>query len=293
MVSGLDEPGERQRLAAALRALRRDAGLSGEGLAGLLGWSQSKVSKIENGRTRPAVADVMAWADATGAGEEARSALVGLVEAASAQTVSWWASHRAGLAARQREVAEVEARTVRLWNFQPAVVPGLLQTAGYARRVLALADVSGQRDVAAAVTARLERQAVLYDEGRQFEFVLTEAALRWRPGPPGLLLAQLDRLLSMATLPNVRLGVVPWDREAAAAPANGFTVFDTGEEAVVLVETLSTESFLTGERHLEVYRQAFDRFREAAFFGEDAATAITTIKQHSYSKIQGRDRDGS
>jgi Domain of unknown function (DUF5753) len=89
---------------------------------------------------------------------------VGLAEAASAHTVSWWVSHRAGLAARQREVAEVEARSVRLWNFQPVVVPGLLQTAEYARRVLALVDVSGQRDVAAAA-ARLERQAVLYDEG--------------------------------------------------------------------------------------------------------------------------------
>jgi hypothetical protein len=120
---------------------------------------------------------------------------------------------------------------------------------------------------------------VLYDEGRQFEFVLTEAALRWRPGPVGLALGQLDRLLSIATLPNVRLGVVPWDREVAAVPANGFTVFDTGEEAVVLVETLTTESLLTGERHLEVYRDAFARFREAALFGPDAATAINTVRQ--------------
>jgi len=131
------------------------------------------------------------------------------------------------------------------------------------------------------VTARLERQAVLYDEGRQFEFVLTEAVLRWRPGPPGLLLAQLDRLLSMATLPNVRLGVVPLDREAAAVPANGLTVFDTAEEAVVLVETLTTESFLTGERHLEVYRQAFARFRDAALFGPDATAAITPSNNNS------------
>ena len=77
--------------------------------------------------------------------------------------------------------------TVR--NFQPGIIPGLLQTADYALRIMEIANIQGAVDLADAVNVRLARQEALYDQGRHFEFIMTESALRWRPGPPELLSA--------------------------------------------------------------------------------------------------------
>ncbi|SRR5216683_4647440 len=267
---------ERRRLAASLKDLRRAAGLSGEQLGAALGWSQSKVSKIENTRTRPAIADVEAWANVTRAGSELRAELIALADLIAVDVQSWRAVQEAGLTRRQQEMAEIEAATTHLRNFQPALIPGLLQTAEYTRRVLTLSDVSEQRDVPSAVAARLERQTVLYDQGKQFDFVLTEAALLWRPGPPELMHAQMDRLLSIETLPNVHVGVVPFGREATALYANGFTIFEVPDDPIVLVEILTTDLMLSDTRDLSAYREAFGRLQDAAVTGQEARQLINS-----------------
>ncbi len=94
----------------------------------------------------------------------------------------------------QRTSGPAAARLIR--NFQPTVIPGLLQTAEYTRSVLALGKTT---DRAAALAARLERQQVLHEPGRRFEFVISEQVLRWAPGPLAQA-GQIDRLLSLMTL---------------------------------------------------------------------------------------------
>jgi transcriptional regulator with XRE-family HTH domain len=264
------------QLIAELKRLRESMGLSGQRLGELLGWSQSKVSKIENGRTRPSVADVTAWARAANADADTTTALLSLADTVSTDTRGWSARH-GSLAARNLEIGQAEAEIAHLQNFQPAVMPGLLQTAEYARRVITMLDVSGQRDVAAAVNARMQRQAILYNQEKQFSFILTEGALRWRPGPPDLMLAQRDRLLSVSTLPNVTVGVLPDDQEAVALYANGFTILDVPDAPFVLVETLTQELQLHEEGDLQVYREAFARLREAALTGPAAAEFIQHV----------------
>jgi transcriptional regulator with XRE-family HTH domain len=267
----------RQQLLSELKRLREEKGLSGQRLGEVLQWSQSKVSKIENGRTRPSVADIEAWAQACGAGEARTADLVSLAESALTEARTWGPRHGT-LAARNREIAQSEQAATHLQNFQPAVFSGLLQTADYARRVIAMLDVAGTRDVAAAVAVRVERQTVLYDPAKRFEFLLTEGALRWRPGPHALMLAQLDRLLSIATLPNVTIGVLPFSREAVALYTNGFTIFDIPDEPYVLVETLTQELRLHEAGDLETYREAFARMRAAAATDADAVEVIQHIR---------------
>ncbi|MBV9846091.1 MAG: helix-turn-helix transcriptional regulator [Kutzneria sp.] len=265
---------EHRRLMEALRDLRCQAGLSGEQFGHTLGWSQSKVSKIENGRTKPSIDDVTTWVNRTNAAPEWRTELLELAQSVANEARSWSTAHEAGLAERQREIADVEAATVHLRNFQPAIVPGLLQTADYARRVLTLADVSGQRDIPTAVANRLERQTVLYKQDKQFDFVLVEGALRWRPGPDELMHAQMDRLLSLETLPNVSLSVIPFDSEATSLYLNGFTIFDVPDDPAVLVETLSHEFWLNDTSNLTSYRHVFDDLSEAAVTGQRAHELI-------------------
>jgi transcriptional regulator with XRE-family HTH domain len=267
---------DRRRLAAELRRLRETRGLSGQRLGDLLGWSQSKVAKIENGRTRPSAADVEAWAAATSASDEVRAELAALAESVATESRPWSSRHGT-LSARNLEIAQVERDATHLQNFQPAVFPGLLQTADYARRVISMLDVAGQRDVAAAVAARVERQAALYDQGKRFEFVLTEGALRWRPGPPELVLAQLDRLVSVMTLPNVTIGVLPYSQQQAVLHTNGFTIFDVPGDPFVLVETLTQELHLHGDDDLATYRGVFARAQDSAACGPDAILFVRQI----------------
>lgn len=261
-----------RQLVAELKRLREGADLSGHRLADALSWSQSKVSKIENGRTRPAVEDVQQWANATGANAETLADLISLTEEVAAEPRAW-----SGLADRNKEIRQVEVETTHLKNFQPAVVSGLLQTADYARRVMALIGVSTPEEVSAAVAVRLDRQAVLYDQSKKFEFILTEAALRWRPGSPAMMLAQMDRLISLSTLPNVTIGVLPLNQEASLLHTNGFTIFEGIRKPFVLVEALSDERRLDDEQSLTLYRDAFTKAREHALTDAEAVTFVRRL----------------
>ena len=260
-----------QRIAALLRGLRDGAGMTTYQLADALGWSQSKVTRLENGRTQATAEDAEAWAQATGAPKSVRDELSSLAYAAFTEARSWRSSHRGGLAARQREMGEMDRSATEILHFQPSVIPGLLQTEHYARRLLTMVDVSRRGGIDAAVTARMNRQAILREPGRHFSYVLTEGALRWRPGPKALMEEQLGRLLAAASLPAVSLGIIPFDREARVAYLHGFAIFRGADAPVVLAEGYTKEDFLADPRDIEVYESIFAQLRESTLTGNAAA----------------------
>jgi len=256
------------------------AGLNGYQLAEQVGISQSKVSRIEAGSAVPTVQEAGAWARAVGASDEVLADLVRRTEAALTEVERWRMALRHGLPHIQAEVRALEANARRISNFQPSLVPGLLQTAEYARRVFTLADVVGGQDYASAVAARVSRQEILFDEDRRFEFLVTEGALRWRPGPPKLLLAQLDRVGSVATLSNVSIGLIPQDVEATAVASHGFVIYgdrEDDEEPFVRVEVIHGELTVSDPEDVAIYRERFSRLGSAAVFGEDARTLLARI----------------
>jgi transcriptional regulator with XRE-family HTH domain len=270
----------RRELAARLKSLRRDSGLSAERLAGELGWSQSKVSKIENGRTRPTAGDVGSWLDALIVARNARKELLELALAAETEATTWRALYSKGFDQRQRHYAQLESDAAALLIYQPSVVPGLFQTADYARRVLSLLGVINPSEIGAAVVARLERQTVLYDAGKSVDSVITEAALRWRPASTSVSLAQLDRLQSLATLPNVQIGIVPLDVTDGQVPLNQFVLFKLGEGLdIVTVETYTAEVSITDRESVAAYEAIFNRHRASALYGEDALGLIDRVRR--------------
>jgi transcriptional regulator with XRE-family HTH domain len=270
----LIQEGARRQLGSKLLELRRRAGLSGADLARLLNTNQPRISRIETGRTVPSVDDVRAWAEATQATPEEVADLGDLVRRLATETTSWRILHRLGLTQRQREIGELERAATAISTFQPTMVPGLLQIADYARRVMAQGNPSSQADLAEAVAQRIERQTVLYDQRKRFEFIITEGALRWRPGPPELMAAQLDRLVSVASLPNVSLGVLMLHQEAPDAYLHPFVIFELDDDALITVETLSAELQINEPQEMEVYRRTLERYRGAALWGEEALHAI-------------------
>src|SRR5208282_2701091 len=125
-----------RRLGLALRGLRLDAGLTGQQLADRAGLSQSTVSRIELGQAVPTISDIERWVRVTRASGEQEAELRALAEAAAVETISWRKAVRRGLPDLQQDVRELEASAATLLNFQPTIIPGLLQTADYARQIV-------------------------------------------------------------------------------------------------------------------------------------------------------------
>ena len=225
----------------------------------------------------PSLDDVRAWAKACDATPDEVQHLAGLVRQLATEATSWRILHRLGLAERQREISELESLATTVQVFQPTMIPGLLQVADYARRVMSHGNPSLQSDIGQAVARRLERQTILYNQGKGFEFILTENAVRWRPGPPELMRAQLDRLVSMASLPNVQVGIIPLDREALDAYLHPFVIWELGKsETLVTVETLSVLVQVHESEEVAIYQRTLERYRQSAIWSDEAVRWIQT-----------------
>jgi transcriptional regulator with XRE-family HTH domain len=271
---------KRRRLAAELRVLRDMSGVSGRDLAQRIGISQSKVSRIEAGTAQPSVAEITAWAGAVGASDETGRLLAALAEVARSEVDNWQAA-LAGRHQIQDEIREREAAARRVRAFQPALVPGLLQTPAYAQRVFTMFRSSVPRiSVAAAVAARLDRQLALYEDDRHFEFLLTEGALRWRPGPSRLVIAQLDRIAMVSTLDNVSVGLIPGSVEAEAPYLQGFSLADdgdAGDDAFVMIELDHGWITVTAADEVAIYRNRWSTLRKTAVFGDEAQALLQAL----------------
>jgi transcriptional regulator with XRE-family HTH domain len=272
----------RAQLGRELKHLREFAGLNGRDLAARirdsgLDMSQSKVSRIESGAATVTRPEVQAWADATDAARDTRERLMELAEAAFTELAVWRNAVRAGKRHLQDQVRAREATAHTIRNFQPTVVPGLLQTPEYAHWMIPLADLACVIDHAASAVARLKRQPALFDTDRQFEFLIGECALHWNPAPStDLLVAQLDRVASLAAMDNVHIGVLPIDGQAVAAPWNNFAIYE-GDETVVMVELIHAGVRIADPEDVELYRGLYDRLRARAAKGPDAVALIQRI----------------
>lgn len=279
MVSGRNAPvtsvqQAREALGGRLREVRRRSGLTGAVLAERLNWPHSKVSKLENGRQTPSDADVRAWCSACPPiGETEVEGLLAALHTLEARHAEWRRLLRGGAHGHQDTLTRLYAKARTIHNFECNVVPGLLQTSEYARAVLTevITSLGLANDVDDAVAARLARQQIIYSPGRRFHFVITEAVLRYRFAPPPVMLAQLDRLISATTLPNLRFGVIGFGTAYPRIPDHGFWLFD---DRLVQVETLSAELNLMQPDEIRAYTTAFRQFASIAFYGEQARAVI-------------------
>lgn len=259
-------------LAERLYRLRKEAKLTGDQLAGRLGWGKTgrpKISKIENGKQLPSAGDIEAWAAACGHPEAARG-LLDLRADVEAVHHSWRGRLRGGHAAVQDDYDRRVRAATEIRNSVPTLIPGLLQTAGYARAIMThVAELWDTADIDAAVEARMRRQEVLYDQSKTFEFVITEAALRLLPCPLQVMAGQLDRLLSL-DLDNVTLGVIPMGVQLAVPSFTDFLLLD----GRATVETHVSEDEV-GEAESVAYERIFGMLMAEAVTGDEARRLIT------------------
>jgi transcriptional regulator with XRE-family HTH domain len=265
----------RNALGKRLRELRQHAKLSGRQLAELLSWPSSKVSKLENAKQTPSDEDIQVWAVATSS-EGETEALLASLHTLEIQHAEWQRQFRVGLRPHQHEIAELDAKTHVFRVFEPSTIPGVLQTADYARARFAEGAIlfKTPNDVDQAVQTRMKRQDLLYWRDKRFHFVLTEAALRYRRCSAEVLLVQLDRLMSLSTLPNVKLGIIGFDTQYVVGPWHAFWLRDKDR---VTVETFSAELNLAQPQEVELYGTVFEQLAAVASYGRSARAIITRV----------------
>lgn len=264
---------------ARLRTLREQAvpRLSGTALAARLGWAQSKVSRIETGKQLPTDEDVIAWCQAVDADDRTHAELVAQLRAVQAEYASLRRQLRDGMRAKQADFLDLEQHSATIRVFEPVIIPGLLQTAEYARHRLMESVTRFGADVAdlpATVRERLRRQEILYDEGRQIQFLITEATLSYRLAPPPVMRGQLDRLLTLAGLDTIELRVIPFSATFATAPLHGFWIFD---DALVQAETYMAELVLREPQQVQAYAAVFDDLWALGLHGQHATDLVATV----------------
>ncbi|MEU9887065.1 helix-turn-helix transcriptional regulator [Sphaerisporangium sp. NPDC051011] len=253
-----------------VRRLRRDAGLTGKELARRVGVGQPTISRIETGGLLPTPETVDRLSAALGLRPADRVELDALV----ARLRDEVSRLRGGLAGRESADAARVRSATEIVCFSSAMIPALLQTAEYARLALTVGRAVDEEDAAKAAAIRVQAQAVLFEDGRRFSFVLTEGAVRTWPGSPSLMVAQLDRLIQVSTLEHVRLGVVPWSVEAPAFPLHGFTIFDG---AVSVAEVFTGDAVVTDPGDVAAHREVLDAFAGVAVYGDALRSLLADI----------------
>lgn len=263
----------RLALGDELRLLRESAGISGKRLAEQLGWQASKVSRIENAKQAVVDSDLVALGRALGLFEEPVEELRNELRAIRIEEARWNKQLRVGHRPVQDRVAEAEQAAQHIRVFSIMIVPGLLQTAEYARHIfLSRSEQLGSPpDTDDAVRARMDRQQVLYDEGKQIDLLMTEAALQHPVAPPNVMLAQIDRLITLQGLPTLRFGIIPFGRRVPAAVAHNFVMKDD----VVTVELINTEVTTREPGDVQLYRDYLSKLWEQAAEGDEARSILT------------------
>jgi Domain of unknown function (DUF5753) len=200
--------------------------------------------------------------------------LIATVRSIDTMFVEWRRQLRSGTKLRQEESIRFEAETRTFRVFEPFLIPGLLQTAEYARTMLSrFVEFYGlPDDVEGGIQARMERQQILYQGDRSFHLVFCQTALSIGVAEDDVLAGQIDRLLALSSLARVHLGVIPTRATHKFLPLHGFWILDSRE---VRVETISAEVKLTQPREIALYAKAFDRFATSAVYGQTARKLMT------------------
>lgn len=262
------------QLGTALRALREASGKEAKAVARSALMSPSKLSKIENANLLPSATDVERILTAIGVSDAIKAEYTEAARAATTEATAWRLLKRAGIHKGQHAAKALEAQMALLRLFQPALVPGLLQTPEYIRAILQRHDLS-EDALARTISGRLERQAVLFDSTKNLRFVITEAVLRWRIVPPPMMAAQLDRIVSMSRLAHVDIRVVPLSAPQTDIANHAFVVRD---DRMVTVETVHAEIVVTDPRDVEMYVRKFEGFERAAVSGDEMRSLVEGIR---------------
>lgn len=273
------EEAHRIQVGMELRRVRERIGMSGVQVAAALGWSQSKVSRIEAGRLGTSLNDLSALLNFYGLPEEVRAELLSTAVAGDGLPGAWIV-RAGGVPRRQGEVAAVESRVRRIRQYAALLVPGLLQVEPYMRAVAAAGGFDQADDI---ITRRKTRQELLRSaHAPRYEVVLDERALTRWPGDGLVMADQAEGLAAAAALPNVAVRLLPSGggaRVVGVAPFLIYDFLDSITPSVVMLESQTADTYLSAREDVDAYVAMFEGLVSEALTPEDSGTRFRSMQQ--------------
>ncbi len=254
----------RRRLGMELRRLREQAGVTIDNVADRLEFSASKVSRIETGQTGASATDVRNMLTVYGVQGTTVDELVQV--AREARQRGWWLRYGHVLTGAY---VGLEAGATAIRAYEAQLVPGLMQTEDYARRVIrATRPTIGDEELDSRIRVRTIRQSLL-DQNEPIDFwaILDEAVFYRMIGTKAIMRTQLDKLVAISERPNVTLQVLPFVVGAHAGLDGTFAILEYEEIAdldVVFAENAAGGLFLEKDDELQRYKFIFDRLQATA-----------------------------
>ncbi|UUU33195.1 helix-turn-helix domain-containing protein [Streptomyces sp. CA-210063] len=287
MASNVNPTVRRRRLGMELRRLREQKGMTAEEVAERLLVSQSKISRLENGRRSISQRDVR---DLCGVYEVEDQRLVDslMQMAKDSRQQGWW--HAFGDVPYSVYIGlETDAASLRVYD--PQVVPGLLQTRPYAEALIAGAlPETTPGDIDRRVQVRLRRQERISapESPLRLWTVLDEAALRRVVGNRSLMREQLEYLVEQSQLPHVTVQVIPFDLGAHPGLNGQYAILefpDASDSSVVYIEGVTSDLYLEKPTDVQKYSVMYEHLRAQALNVDQSRQFIAGIAKE-YAQLR-------
>ncbi|AVH96967.1 MULTISPECIES: helix-turn-helix domain-containing protein [Streptomyces] len=284
MASNVNPTVRRRRLGQELRKLREAKNMTAEQVAERLLVSQSKISRLENGRRSISQRDVR---DLCGVYEVEDERMVDslMQMAKDSRQQGWW--HAFGDIPYSVYIGlETDAESLRM--YEPQIIPGLLQTHEYAEAVIAGAlPESTPADIEKRVQVRTRRQERIRDEERPLRLwaVIDEGALHRIVGSRQLMVQQLEHLLEQSQLPHVTVQVMPFDMGAHPGISGQYSILefpDASDSSVVYIEGVTSDLYLEKAQDVGKYSVMYEHLRAQALNVDQTREFISKMaKKHA------------
>lgn len=274
-------PTVRQReLGRRLREQRLEHGLTVEEVAERLLCNATKISRLETGTRRPSLRDVRDLCDLYNVGKPTADEFMELARGAREQV--WW-THYEDL--KLDPYLGLEQVAAAITSFTTFYLPALLQTEEYTREVIKKIAPKMDLDIyRQRVEVRMRRQEVLEGDDRPRYRVLLDESVLCRPvGGPGLMFAQIDKILRAERDGKVTIEIIPFDVGVPAAVDSNFVLLEfddtTSISPIVFVEGLTGNQYLERKADVNRYKEAIDYLRYSALNAHDSVQHLTELRK--------------
>ena len=270
-----------RRLIREIERLRHGSGLSMEAAARRLGWSTSKLYRLENGRSRITTDDLADMLDLYGVRSPQREALIQLGR--DARRRGWWTGYSDVFTGSYISM-EAEASGIRV---NAHLMPGIFQVPGYAHEMIRRTRPAiSAEDAERRVAARTARQDALFSRPQppDIHVILDEAVLHRQVGGPVMMRQQLTALAETATRPDVTIQVLPFTAGASAGMEGHFVILafpDAGDPPVAYVEGLMGDVYIEAGEEVDRFTLAWTRLVTQALDPDQSAAMIRTLAKEN------------
>ncbi|SFQ35728.1 Helix-turn-helix domain-containing protein [Amycolatopsis arida] len=271
-----------RELGEALRRGMERRGMTGRDVARMLGWSDSRVSRLLSGKRGGREVDISAVCATTRIIGPERERLLKLCR--DVNTPGWLQRHGARLPKQLRTLVDHENKATKITDFQPMVVPGLLQTEDYARGLLSGLGTLPEEELDDRVTARMERQKMLGNcRCEHFTFFIHEFALRLPVGSNEVMSDQLHHLLRMSVRPYITIRVISAAAGVHAGIAGAFKLMEFADiTPVVYLDSQTACLFLEEHDEIGAYRRVLDVLADIALDEGESREVIARLATELY-----------